>query len=107
MSKELEALNKIQHDFGQLKGQELLNCYELIFNGLKRLESIDNTKPSRALKCLEVLGGVEISHTEIEQDEDFNGEWVCDTITVNDGTIEELYYEYFNTIKNYILKTQE
>lgn len=107
MSKELEALNKIQHDFGQLKGQELLNCYKLIFNGLKRLESIDNTKSSRALECLEALGGVEISHTETEQDEDFNGEWVFDTVTVDDGPIEYLYCEYFDTIKNYILKAQE
>lgn len=107
MSEELKALNKIQHGFGQLKGQELLNCYKLIFNGLKRLESIDNTKSSRALECLEALGGVEISHAETEQDEDFNGEWVFDTVTVDDGPIEYLYCEYFNTIKNYILKAQE
>lgn len=53
MTKELEALNKIQHDFGQLKGQELVNCFETIFNGLKRLESIDNANPSEALKELE------------------------------------------------------
>lgn len=53
MSKELEALNKIQHDFGQLKGQELVSCYETIFNALKRLESIDNAEPSEALECLE------------------------------------------------------
>lgn len=56
MSKEyLEALNKIQHDFGQLKGQELVSCYETIFNALKRLEAIDNANPSEALKCLEEL----------------------------------------------------
>lgn len=53
MSKELEALNKIQHDFGQLKGQELVSCYETIFNALKRLEAIDNANPSGALECLE------------------------------------------------------
>lgn len=53
MSKELEALNKIQHDFGQLKGRELVSCYETIFNALKRLESIDNANPSEALECLE------------------------------------------------------
>lgn len=40
MSKELEALNKIQHDFGQLKGQELVNCYEVIEKSLKALEII-------------------------------------------------------------------
>lgn len=54
MSKELEALNKIQHDFGQLKGQELVKCYETIFNGLKRLEAID--KLEQELGCpLEVV----------------------------------------------------
>ena len=36
----LEALNKIQHDFGQLKGQELVNCYEIIEKSLKALEII-------------------------------------------------------------------
>ena len=36
----LEALNKIQHDFGQLKGQELVNCYEVIEKSLKALEII-------------------------------------------------------------------
>ena len=51
----LEALNKIQHDFGQLKGQELVSCYEIIFNALKRLEAIDNSSPSEALKCLEEI----------------------------------------------------
>ena len=55
MSKELEALNKIQHDFGQLKGQELVNCYETIFKGLKRLEAIDNASPSEALEELEKI----------------------------------------------------
>ncbi|MBO7691934.1 MAG: hypothetical protein J6T10_04780 [Methanobrevibacter sp.] len=81
--------------------------FNIIEEALQRLEAIDNIKSDRALECLEVLGGVEISHTETERDEDFNGEWVYETITVNDGTVEELYYEYFNTIKNYILKTQQ
>ena len=36
----LEALNKIQHDFGQLKGQELVNCYEIIWKSLKALKII-------------------------------------------------------------------
>ena len=51
----LEALNKIQHDFGQLKGQELVSCYEIIFNALKRLEAIDNSNPSEALNGLEFI----------------------------------------------------
>lgn len=64
MSKELEALNKIQHDFGQLKGQELVKCYETIFNGLKRLEAIDNANPSEALnitKATEKYTGIDLS----------------------------------------------
>lgn len=40
----LEALNKIQHDFGQLKGQELVNCYEIIWKSLKALEIIKEKK---------------------------------------------------------------
>lgn len=34
----LEALNKIQHNFGQLKGQELVNCFETINKELKAFE---------------------------------------------------------------------
>ena len=37
----LEALNKIQHDFGQLKGQELVNCYEVIYKSLNALDIIN------------------------------------------------------------------
>ena len=64
MNKELEALNKIQHDFGQLKGQELVSCYEIIFNALKRLEAIDNANPSEAINFIEALlnAGVSDKH---------------------------------------------
>lgn len=37
-----EALNKIQHDFGQLKGQDLVNCYEIISQDLDILEIFKN-----------------------------------------------------------------
>lgn len=67
MNKELEALNKIQHDFGQLKGQELVNCFETIFNGLKRLESIDNANPSEALECLDKMA----KQIELDEDTDY------------------------------------
>ena len=60
MSKELEALNKIQHDFGQLKGQELVSCYETIFNALKRLEAIDNSNPSEAMKALKEISNLDV-----------------------------------------------
>ena len=87
MSKELEALNKIQHDFGQLKGQELVKCYETIFNGLKRLESIDNANPSEALKKLD-----DISYLVLNEIDDLKN--------------KELWKSYFNTIKQALLKAQ-
>lgn len=89
MSKELEALNKIQHDFGQLKGQELVNCYETIFNGLKRLESIDNSSPSEALEDLEKMVG--LTYQVDDEWELLDGEFGL----------------YHNKVKNYILKTQK
>ena len=89
MSKELEALNKIQHDFGQLKGQELVNCYELIFNGLKRLEAIDNANPSEALKWLEHTG---------EQ-------WV--EYGLNDDVVQYKETQSYREIKQALLKAQE
>lgn len=114
MSKELQRFKRIAlhtnydtvmlDNYGYQKFEE--DC-KIVEQALKRLEQIDNANPSRALECLEALGGVEISHTETEQDEDFNGDWVFDTVTVDDGAIEYLYCEYFDTIKNYILKTQE
>ena len=36
------ALNKIQHDNGELKGQELVNCYETIDKNLDILEIFKN-----------------------------------------------------------------
>lgn len=89
MSKEyLKALNKIQHDFGQLKGQELVSCYETIFNALHRLESIDNSNPSEALKDLERIG------TDY-----FLGSKDC--------LVKKIYEKEYNTIKQALLKTQE
>jgi len=110
MSKEyLEAFKNLKQELYYSPNQipDIDKWHEIIEQALKRLEAIDNANPNRALECLEALGGVEISHTETEQDEDFNGEWVFDTVTVDDGPIEYLYDEYFNTIKDYILKTQQ
>ena len=94
MSKELEALNKIQHDFGQLKGQELVSCYETIFSALQRLESIDNAEPSEALECLDKL------FNEYKE------------LCLDTGSNEHIYQECnltssYNTIKKYMLKAQE
>lgn len=56
MSKELEAFNKIK-DFGPV-GYTLEEYNELvgiIEQALKRLEAIDNAKPSEALECLKEI----------------------------------------------------
>ena len=70
------------------------------------LGRIDNTKPRGALECLEEIGGIELSHIEYDQDEDFNGDWVYDTREEYDGTIEENYSEAYNTIKQALIKAQ-
>lgn len=57
MSKELEALEEIR-DF-RYGEDKLLVCqtemYSTIKNALQRLEAIENTEPSEALKCLEKI----------------------------------------------------
>lgn len=97
MIKELEALNKIQHDFGQLKGQELVSCYETIFNALKRLEAIDNAKPSEALECLD-----RIDKTMRYADCDDDGYKYIEPCKMIDICDEE-----FDKVKQVLLKQQE
>ena len=102
----LEALNKIQHDFGQLKGQELVSCYEIIFNALKRLEAIDNSNPSEALECLEKLKGMEISSMP------FSDEYGTQEVDLNDirkvgSQLNTDFREYTTTIKQALLKAQK
>ncbi|MBR3208811.1 MAG: hypothetical protein IKF82_00940 [Bacilli bacterium] len=58
---------------------------EPIKQALQRLESIDNANPSEALECLKLLG-------------DF--EW-------HNKLFKEAFPDLFNTIEQYILKTQE
>ena len=68
-SKEMEALNclnKIQHNFGQLKGKELVNCFETICNALTEYEAIKNAKPNKALECLERIGTWELANSCME-----------------------------------------
>lgn len=103
MSKELEALNKLQHDFGQLKGQELVSCYETIFNALKRLEAIDNANPSEALEILE-----EISKEEVlfkNRNTIYMGGEKSNSFTHKD-TIGN-YFKGIEDIKQSLLKAQE
>ena len=61
----LDCLNKIQHNFGQLKGQELVNCFETIFKDLTELKQIKKAKPSEALEILETLADDGLLNKEI------------------------------------------
>ena len=94
MSKELEALDRIfVHRFDeQYKDWDI--DYELVENYLK---SIDNSKPSEALECLEKLNDMF---------------YLIKYRTTEGGNREEYefypsYTKEYSTIENYILKAQE
>lgn len=79
MSKELDYLDKIlNYQPLTLVERTIIEC---IKKKIHRLESIDNAEPSEALECLERLHDCGIFNYEEMED--------------------------YNTVKNYILKTQE
>lgn len=95
---EIEALKRIETTFSMNKqGKEsayreytnsiypYYDDFDLVLSALKRLKAIENSKPSKALKCLELLG-------------DF--EW-------HNKLLKEQSTDLFNTIEGYILKAQE
>lgn len=91
MSKELEALEQIGAEKlarGELiRNDDKLEPYiGIIKQALQRLESIDNAKPSEALKELELVEN-----------------WIRDRELESSNVIEPS----LNIIKNYIIKTQE
>ena len=51
------------------------------------------------LDALEIIKNIELSHVEYDQDEDFNGDWVFETIEVNDGPIEYSYPEQIDILE--------
>ncbi len=55
---------------------------------------------TKAKEALNTIKEIEMTHTETEQDEDFNGEWVFDTVTVNDGPIEYQFPEEFKILED-------
>lgn len=59
MSKELEALNDL-FDLVTCQGsfEKAQRCFDIVEEALNRLESIDNSNPSEALECLELIGKV-------------------------------------------------
>ena len=84
MTKELEALHRIANANNHFKYDtlELMDKdFQIVQQGLLRLEAIDNAKPSEALEKL------------------------FDTLVYSNNKIEA--QKYYDTIKNYILKAQE
>ena len=75
MSKELEALNYVWYHYytkelDQDEVDEIEKNLNVVQDGLKRLESIDNAEPSEALNCLERLHDCGIFN--YEEMEDYN-----------------------------------
>ena len=93
MSRELEIMKEERE---RLVQEGYADCYieecDLVIKALKRLESIDNAEPSEAVKCLEELG--EMYYVEADNLEE-------SVITYANEC------DWFNTIKNCILKSQE
>ena len=86
MSKELEALEKVY--YGSQGYGVCDENYKIVKEALQRLEAIDNTNPSEAMKSLDRL---EYYHTT----------------SVHDLGCKEHRLEDINNIKQYILKSQE
>lgn len=88
MSKELEALKRIETTFSMNKqGKESVyrgytnslypyyEDFDLVLNALKRLEAIDNSNPSEALECLErIYANIDTNadYYFVEASEDYN-----------------------------------
>lgn len=93
MTKGLEAFENIMKVYGDTNSLEgTYDDFLTIKRALKRLEQIDNTEPSEALKCLEYIG--ELCYVEAGDAEE-------------DCVLYAKNYIGFDTIKNYILKAQE
>ena len=96
-NKELDALERGILEFEKELEDDCNNEWlKRVVAGMKkcyqRLKSIDNANPSEAMRCLEELG-------EIGTD-DINNQ---DIMLKDDNDFKD----YYNTIKNYILKAQE
>ena len=83
MSKERESFNYIKTFMDTLDDDFYSEDVDIVDKGLQRLEEIDNADPSEAMECLECL---------YSNPEDYNS---------NDRAKD------YDTIKQYILKTQE
>ena len=95
MNKELEEVwttiyhynDELIHDMGsEYVENPLKEELDIVNNALLRLKEIDNANPSEALKCLEKISN---------------------SYTFQDKTIGFCYEEELDSIKQYILKSQE
>lgn len=99
MTKEIEALKRIETTFSMNKQgkesayREYTNSiypyyedFDLVLNALKRLEATDNANPSKALKCLEILG---------------------DVCPEEELSAKKIFCEEYDIIKQALLKAQE
>ena len=90
MSKELESLDVIVfHRFDNLfDNKEYDKNVNIVEEGLERLEAIDNSNPSEAMECLEVINNYGCG---------FN----------NNMKFSEVFEKEYNTIKQVLIKSQE
>lgn len=55
---------------------------------------------NEAKRALQRLAEIELCHEEIDEDEDFDGEWTVERYTVCDGTVRDLYAEDIETLEH-------
>ncbi len=51
------------------------------------------------IEALNVIKNIKMSHVETEEDEDFDGNWVYDTVEVDDGLIKDKYPKQIKILK--------
>lgn len=63
---------------------------------------------SKELEALSIIKNIELSHVEYDEDEDFNGDWVFETVEKYDGTIDDNYYysEQIDIIEKALLRLE-
>ena len=70
-------------------------------------EVLKEINMSKELEALNVIKNISLSHVETEQDEDFNGDWVFETVEVDDGVIEDNYPEQIDIIENALKRLEQ
>ena len=78
-----------------------------LLKNANKIELIDNTNSSKALKCLERIGDIKLSHTETCYNETKDDDYVETLVEYIDGILKDIYKEEFTTIKQALLKAQK